>query len=443
MQNPPDITELAAGQPPEHKPTTQPADAQHALSSARQLPHPRYTNVAEPSDNRKVEVLRVKKSDIPSIKNANIVKKRPSSSSREEPLMKKPCGSGNTGTTSTDIDHKRPASSPTEEPLTKVSIALGASFENLQMQTSSSTETPSLKNANALDASFTNHQCARDETTSRTPGAPQMDISADAVIRDATSQGTNTVDPHMSAADELDTAAENMWMCFACMLKLGALKKRMENEDKHTCVECGECPQGIYQLVRKEFSGFWTSVKRRETSIVPGVPACNANKAKTRCESRQSCGCTKGAHICRVDEHLGCTSCHRMCHDNCQDDLCEYYACVICLSLIPSEFQFIPHEDSPECRDVQMYAYGCHACGQKQCHTKSPTCFAKCTAQLHVCDDDCHKGCSSCGKRCHVNNSDERCHYFQKIRGQVNWDANETLVHLQRCTTVLPYSSCG
>ena len=89
MQQPPDLTDLAARPPPEHIPTTQSVDAQQALSTARQLPHPRYTNVAEPSDKRKVEVLRVKKSDIACNKNANIVKKRPASSSREEPLSKK------------------------------------------------------------------------------------------------------------------------------------------------------------------------------------------------------------------------------------------------------------------------------------------------------------------------------------------------------------------
>ena len=115
----------------------------------RRLRHPRYTNVAEPSDKRKVEVIRVKKSDITCNKNANIVKKRPASSSREEPLTKKQCASGNTSSSSAD-----------------------------------------------------------GETTS--------------------------VDPRMSAADAIDTAAENVWMCFACMLKLGVLKQRIENKDKHT-----------------------------------------------------------------------------------------------------------------------------------------------------------------------------------------------------------------
>ena len=303
-----------------------------------------------------------------------------------------------------------------------------------------------------------------------------MDTSADPVVRDATSEemvakstamtassagfeeiicdstptilelsrgATTDVDPRISAAEGLDTAAENVWMCFACMLKLGVMKKRMENKDKHTCVDCEECPQGIYQLNRHECSGPCTSATRRETSIVPGVPAYSSDRAKTGCESRQSCGCTSAAHICSVDERLGCTSCHRMCHENCQDVLCEYYACVLCLSLIPSEFQFVPHEDSPECRDVQMYTYGCHACGQKQCHTKSPTCFAKCTALAHVCGDDRHTGCTSCGKRCHVNNSDARCPYFQRVRGKVTWDANESQLQDTKAGTggSLPHQS--
>ena len=88
FQQPPDITDLAARPLPEHKPTAEPADTQQAFASARQLPHPRYTNVAEPSDKHKVEVLRVKKSDIACNINASIVKKRPSSSWTEEPLTK-------------------------------------------------------------------------------------------------------------------------------------------------------------------------------------------------------------------------------------------------------------------------------------------------------------------------------------------------------------------
>ena len=41
-----------------------------------------------------------------------------------------------------------------------------------------------------------------------------------------------------------------------------------------------------------------------------------------------------------------------------------------------------------------------------------------------VCGEDPHAGCTSCGKRCHVNSSDARCPYFQRLRGQITWDAN-------------------
>ena len=186
---------------------------------------------------------------------------------------KKNCASGNIGSTSAvqpakasdaQLVQKRPAPSSTEEPLTKNSIALGASFKNRQR--------------------------ASDKTSSRTPGVPQVDTSADRVVRDATSEEMVTKSTTMTASSagvEGFTAAENVWMCFACMLKLGVLKKRIENEDKHTCVDCGECPQGIYLLNRHECSGPCTSATSRETSIVPGVPAYRSNKAKTGCESRQ------------------------------------------------------------------------------------------------------------------------------------------------------------
>ena len=72
-----------------------------------------------------------------------------------------------------------------------------------------------------------------------------------------------------------------------------------------------------------------------------------------------------------------------------------------------------------------MFNHGCHACGRKQCHTKSPTCYANCTVLAHVCGDDHLQGCTSCGKRCHANNSDARCPYFQRMRGQIDWEANE------------------
>ena len=187
MQHPPDITDLAARPPPEHNSITQPPAVQPTVSSVKGLLHPRYTNVAEPSDEDKVKVLRVKKSEL--------VRKRPSSSSKEEPFPKKQCASGNVGTTITlekkntrneDTDQKMTAP---EEPLPKKSIAFGASSEYLPMKGSSSAVDPFLKHSLPHDVSFENRQCAGDNASA--------------------------------------------WLCIACMLKLGVLKKRLENNEKH------------------------------------------------------------------------------------------------------------------------------------------------------------------------------------------------------------------
>ena len=93
FQNPPDTTDLAARPLPTQNSTIQPPAVQPTVSSVKGLPNPRYTNVAEPTDEDKVKVLRVKKSEL--------VRKRPSSSWKEEPFPKKHCASDNVSTMTT------------------------------------------------------------------------------------------------------------------------------------------------------------------------------------------------------------------------------------------------------------------------------------------------------------------------------------------------------
>ena len=69
---------------------------------------------------------------------------------------------------------------------------------------------------------------------------------------------------------------------------------------------------------------------------------------------------------------------------------------------------------------------GCHACGLINCFAASPHCHSKCTARFHVCGpSDNINGCSSCGRLCHVNNADQRCAFYQKDRGALQWSTTD------------------
>ena len=140
----------------------------------------------------------------------------------------------------------------------------------------------------------------------------------------------------------------------------------------------------------------------------------------------QFCGaslpaCIASLHLCPFDENRGCASCHRVCHANCDSDLCEFIPCGFCSSL-----SLITHENSILCIAAQTDSIGCHACGQDSCWSSSPACHTKCSRGNHVCQPnyDSTKGCTNCGMLCHVNNTDLRCEFFQRMRGHICWTAN-------------------
>ena len=105
-------------------------------------------------------------------------------------------------------------------------------------------------------------------------------------------------------------------------------------------------------------------------------------------------------------------------HANCSDALCAYEICGYCYST-----SLITHENSRVCVEAQKYNIGCHSCGRQNCFNASPTCHARCTASHHVCGPSVPGGCDNCGRLCHLNNSDPRCAYFQRSRGQLEWRA--------------------
>ena len=86
----------------------------------------------------------------------------------------------------------------------------------------------------------------------------------------------------------------------------------------------------------------------------------------------------------------------------------------------------VTHENSELCVEVQKENTGCHACGRLGCWAAAPTCHTLCTRDRHVCGRSVPgEGCSSCGRLCHENNSDVRCLFFQRMRGDIQWSAND------------------
>ena len=71
----------------------------------------------------------------------------------------------------------------------------------------------------------------------------------------------------------------------------------------------------------------------------------------------QPCGCTPTVHVCAVNAEMGCASCHRTFHANCDSHLCDYTPCGICAS-----FSLTTHENSTLCVQAQTDNVGCHAC---------------------------------------------------------------------------------
>ena len=112
-------------------------------------------------------------------------------------------------------------------------------------------------------------------------------------------------------------------------------------------------------------------------------------------ESRQApqpCECTAALHTCTLNEHSGCPSCHRTCHQLCDSTLCEYTPCAICASC-----SLVTDEQSPLCIAAQTDNLGCHACGRLLCWFFAPNCHSKCLRHKHVCGNDNKTGCDRCG----------------------------------------------
>ena len=135
--------------------------------------------------------------------------------------------------------------------------------------------------------------------------------------------------------------------------------------------------------------------------------------------SAASAECSSQHHVCRLDPQTGCGSCQRTCHRNCDSVLCSFEPCCYCTSM-----RLVTHENSELCIEAQRDRFGCHACGRAGCWSSAAKCYAKCNRKRHVCSSLRTGGCTSCGHVCHVNNSDVRCTYFSRRRGDITWQAN-------------------
>ena len=158
--------------------------------------------------------------------------------------------------------------------------------------------------------------------------------------------------------------------------------------------------------------------------VKPGADKATSSTSSAPLVVQEGVGiarCSRHRHVCHVDREKGCASCGRMCHANCDSDLCDFEPCAFCTSV-----HLVTHENSALCVEVQQENTGCHACGRLGCWAAAPTCYTLCTRDRHVCGPSVHgAGCSSCGRLCHENNSDVRCSYFQRMRGEVQWSAND------------------
>ena len=148
----------------------------------------------------------------------------------------------------------------------------------------------------------------------------------------------------------------------------------------------------------------------------------SSSDAPPTVQSRMNLGtCSQCRHVCQLDRQRACASCHRTCHANCDSDLCQFLPCGFCSSL-----HLVTHENSDLCIDAQKENIGCHACGRLGCWAAAPDCHTRCSRDHHVCGPSRPgEGCANCGRLCHENNSDVRCAYFQRMRGDVPWSAND------------------
>ena len=114
------------------------------------------------------------------------------------------------------------------------------------------------------------------------------------------------------------------------MLQLGEVKNRVENDDKSICAVCGNCPQGIYQVHGNDFARANKNLPPDKNGNKHGGAEGIESRLPTTRHNQQHCGCTATTHICVISKELGRASCHRTCHQNCDNPLCEFTPCPIC-----------------------------------------------------------------------------------------------------------------
>ena len=211
------------------------------------------------------------------------------------------------------------------------------------------------------------------------------------------------------------------WICFMCLLQLGLMLARVENDNKDECVLCKTCPQGIYKILANSLpqAGKDLSMHQNQSAKVAAEKVvATAPEVQEVLAPR---GCTRTLHVCTFKEGLlGCASCHRTCHRTCESPLCPETPCGICMSM-----SLQTHEHSELCIEAQTDHIGCHACGRFACASVNPNCHALCVRDKHVCESNDITGCSSCSKLCHESNADVRCSFFLRQRRDLPWEVNE------------------
>ena len=130
--------------------------------------------------------------------------------------------------------------------------------------------------------------------------------------------------PSSSSSTPPKTRKQSIWLCFPCLHERASLRCRIDNDmSRHTCVDCGACPQGIY-----DFNGPRLEVPR----IDPMAPTPSAASSESG------------------------------------DALVPASACVFCLRLGVSV-----SPDSARCMELQR-EFGCHACDKPDCWRRNPGC---------------------------------------------------------------------
>ena len=244
-------------------------------------------------------------------------------------------------------------------------------------------------------------------------------------LRTKTTLETNTEIPQMEDASnvEMPLAAAALGL-IGVGLRLSAAHHETEgaNTDGNDCTE----------HIAEAGDMSKPSASDNEHAIISVVSAVRAERLSSASPAKrmradlpvtsEPKSCTKTSHLCGLDHTRGCSFCHYTCHDACNSPLCVFEECQLCLPI-----GIIIPINSPECTECQIQL-GCHACHREGCHATSPMCYAKCTAWpnvKHVCPSvrSGSGGCDNCGHLCHKSNADPRCTYYERVAGQLPWQA--------------------